>query len=388
VPAALAADKPAKSPEAASASNELEPAGYALEIQNGSIVRGVGRKDSEATLENVVDVLREKYTHANIVMAPGLAKLKISDLKLRALRLPEQLEAIRVASGGKFEWHGPGDGMIAGGGYLVPESTPVDPSTGLPVAAANEAVSPFNAGLFVLREPAPTPSTARMVEVFNLSPMIEKMLVKEIDLPAHLERFEQIIGETLKSLDPDASRSPIYQFHSGANLLVVIGTPVEIDVARKFVMALLGESDLPRPARYGASPAAYGFQKEQQKEQSEFQKRYGISQPQIDESGRAAAAGGLEVSEAAGPSPVDRQNKAQLKELAAHLEDFRKQLATNKQLAEAIRRAAEAVRKAGISNLLIDPSDPFPKTVDAVRPAARPDVPAPRVRPPAPDSPP
>jgi hypothetical protein len=58
-------------------------------------------------LGNVVDVLRDRYTNANIVMSPGLAKLRISDLKLRAGHLADELEAIRVASGGKFEWTGP-----------------------------------------------------------------------------------------------------------------------------------------------------------------------------------------------------------------------------------------------------------------------------------------
>src|SRR5207248_148278 len=106
----------------------------------------------EPTLANVVDALRERYNEANIVLSPGLAKLKISDLKLRGGRLMENLEAIRVASGGKFDWTSPG---VQGGPAMV------DPATGLPASAA--VVEP-NTGLFILRDPAPTPETERMVE--------------------------------------------------------------------------------------------------------------------------------------------------------------------------------------------------------------------------------
>jgi len=237
-PLVPAADKPA--PAAA----DSEPAGYALEIENGKLVRNSGDgRNREATLDNVLDVLRDNYTHANIVMAPGLAKVKIADLKLRALQLPEELEAVRVASGYKFEWHGPGDNLVAGGVQLGSESAAVNPATGLPVSPG-EAASQFNAGLFVLREPVPTTENSRMVEVFNLSPYLERLHKNDSDVATHLNQIEGIIGETLKGLDQgDSAHSPTYQFHSGANLLVVIGTKEEIDVTRKVVRALLGEPD-------------------------------------------------------------------------------------------------------------------------------------------------
>ena len=105
---------------------------YDLEIKDGQLLRPTGKV--EATLANVIDALRDRYTEANIVLSPGLANLKIADLKLRASGLGEELQAVRVASGEKFEVIGPS---------FQPEQ--MDPKTGLPIAGA------VHRGLFVLR---------------------------------------------------------------------------------------------------------------------------------------------------------------------------------------------------------------------------------------------
>src|SRR5258706_11054377 len=80
---------------------------YDLEIVNGEVIQKGPKKERVlATLATVVDVLRERYADANLVISPGLASLPIGDLKLRARNLPEELEAIRVAGGAKFDWIG------------------------------------------------------------------------------------------------------------------------------------------------------------------------------------------------------------------------------------------------------------------------------------------
>src|SRR5262249_28890699 len=89
--------------------NKTPQVSYDLEISNGTLV--LEGKKTEATLANVVEVLRARYQQANIVIAPGLAQLKISDLKLRAGQLVDELEAVRVASGEKFEVIGPRSGV-------------------------------------------------------------------------------------------------------------------------------------------------------------------------------------------------------------------------------------------------------------------------------------
>src|SRR5690348_16130782 len=56
---------------------EARHIGYDLEIVDGILVQD-GKKEN-ATLANVVDVLRARYPEANIALAPGLGKLEISD---------------------------------------------------------------------------------------------------------------------------------------------------------------------------------------------------------------------------------------------------------------------------------------------------------------------
>src|SRR5262249_3196749 len=67
-----------------------------------------GEGASAATLTSIVDRLRDRHPEANIAMSPELAGVKISDLKLRATSLDEELEALRVASGERFIWSKPG----------------------------------------------------------------------------------------------------------------------------------------------------------------------------------------------------------------------------------------------------------------------------------------
>ena len=55
----------------------------------------------------MVELLRERHDGANLVLSPGLPRIKIMNLKLRATSLEQELEALRVASGNKFMW---GDG--------------------------------------------------------------------------------------------------------------------------------------------------------------------------------------------------------------------------------------------------------------------------------------
>jgi hypothetical protein len=273
-----AEDQPTARPKTTSVSAESAPPGYDLEIIDGKQVGASKARGLEATLGNVVDALRDRYPKANIVMAPGLAKLKISDLKLRAGRLADELEAVRVASGAKFDWMGPGFA-----GPNIPPMQGIDPTTGLPTAT-NPTES--NTGLFVLREPAPTPETARTVEAFNIDPYLrwlrenqdanETKGRREEEVVKRLDELEQMVARTLSSLKPgSAVEMPTFQFHRGANLLIVVGTTDAVDVARKVVNALPGQADFGGGGggRYGGiggpgmSPEA----------QEAFRQRYGLA---------------------------------------------------------------------------------------------------------------
>jgi hypothetical protein len=278
LPAGRAADKTA-TPKKAALSAGPETEGYDLWIaEEVFLYRG---KKLEPTLGNVVDALRERYADANIALAPGLAAVKISDLKLRAGQLSDELEAIRVASGSKFEWIAPG----SAGPNLPPGSSVIDPATGLPSPSAES----LNRGLFILREAPPTPWTERTVEAFNLSGYIQWLTNKDRTAAApdsrakaaeqSLHDVEKIVMETIETLkrgNLDSQDQPRFQFHSGANLLVTVGTRESVEIVRKVVNALPGqvEAGSPNPGGFGGVGGPTPNQAV-----NAFMQRYGLSAP-------------------------------------------------------------------------------------------------------------
>ena len=225
-------------PEAVTAA---KAAGYDLEIKDGQLIRPTGKVD--ATLANVVDALRDRYTDANIVVSPELAKLKIADLKLRAGRLAEELEAVRIASGEKFEVQGPSG-----------PNPPMDPNTGLPLAGAIN----LDRGLFVLRETRPQPEKQRVVEAFNIGPYLEWLRRQPRDqgqtvdpTDKAMQEITTILDDTLSRLEGDSPNidHPSWQYHRGATLLVLIGRHDSIEVARKIINALPGMTSMAEDSR-------------------------------------------------------------------------------------------------------------------------------------------
>jgi hypothetical protein len=168
----------------------------------------------DATLRNLVEVLRELHPDANLVLSPGTEKIRIDNLKLRASSLENELSALRVASGSKFQW------------------TPT---------GGTENERP----LYVLGSGASLPGAQRKAEVFNLSPYLQQFGEQDKDEVAKgIAQIEKLIFETLNAVSPDqVDNSPSFQFHPGANLLVVIGAPDALEVARKVVVALQGQAD-------------------------------------------------------------------------------------------------------------------------------------------------
>jgi hypothetical protein len=233
-----------------------EPA-YTLEIMNGKLslapkVRATlskrsttGEITSVATLISVVDFLRDMHPEANIAMSPELANVKIADLKLRAASLDDELEALRVASGERFIWTRPA-AMAA-----------VDPGPGLPRAPASAQTALYS---LVPNEAGKYAASRRTVEVFNLGPYLQR---KGAARDNSIKEIEQIILATLRQMkgDDSADDAPSYQFHSGANLLIVIGQPEALEVARKVLSALEGEASGPGgPGGFGGGGGgAAGF---------------------------------------------------------------------------------------------------------------------------------
>jgi hypothetical protein len=223
--------------------------GYDVVIINGEL-RWREKPAEPATIKTVVAMLGSRYQNANIVYAPELAEVGIPDLKLRAHDLPEMLEALRVASGNKFDWLGPRSPEVNVAG---PPIAAIDPATGLPVAATPTADA--SSGLFVLREPTRAGQNERVVEACNIQGYIERKIHE--DLKGLTEegrtKFGAMAADQLQSLilgtvasfkqvsEDEVRHNLKFQYHAGATLLVIIGPQDDVEVARKVVNALTGE---------------------------------------------------------------------------------------------------------------------------------------------------
>lgn len=205
---------------------------YDIEISNGKLLldnlkdkidlraKWGASSSVDATLLNIVEVLRELHTNANITIAPGLEKLRIGDLKLRSSRLDNELQAVQLASGLKFD---------------------------CVLARNSDATNPF---FLLSAQPA---EQTRKADVFNLSPYFQQLGepdAKEID--ENIQRIRDLILKTYAELRPDTTELPSFQFHPGANLLVVIGQPDALDVAQKCINAL--QQPFAAPGMSAAAP--------------------------------------------------------------------------------------------------------------------------------------
>jgi hypothetical protein len=261
---------------------------YLLEIQDGWLLQSKGDK-REATLENVVELLRElelsrSGAPANIVLSPDLPKIKIANLKLASTTLTQELEALRVASGERFVWSS-GTGP-----------QPTNPSTGLPYNVDPTTGLPFNPSgspgaeakdqtpLYILRPAPEAEHRPLLVEAFSLAGYFEsrresssedeykKMVAEEV------AQIERIVAETkdiymatrseLKGREASRVSGLTLQFHRGANLLVVIGEPEAVEVATKVIGAL------PHVHRSGGSAGGMGG--DPFSGGNDFRARYGI----------------------------------------------------------------------------------------------------------------
>jgi hypothetical protein len=234
---------------------------YNLEIANGQLLldKLTNRIDLTAyfgkgpisavpaNLGNIVAVLRELHTNANLVMEPSLAELGIGDLKIRSVhtnsdvQLREELLAFKVASGNKFRWEQPADRNV------------IDPLTGQPTPTSSSS-------LYVLSvDPTAAASKARrQVEVFNIADYIQEGNKDQLD--NKLETLKAIIEETAQRIRPENDNgrdASTFEFHRGANLLIVVGSPESIDAARKVVNALLKTETRTSPAPGGVPSAGF-----------------------------------------------------------------------------------------------------------------------------------
>ena len=201
------------------------PVQFDLEIQNGKLLMpgpDHSHGNADANLGNIVELLREKHPEANIVMVQKVAGNRVDFLKMHAGRLTDELEALRVASGGCFDLR-VFDPSSAKKLYIL------EPSEKMLRAQAEEEES--------ARRPPE-------VEVFNFSAYFNQHRDSGMD-DGHfqilqnetIDKTKDIIRQTLASFEPQDKMN--FQFHPGANLLVVTGTQAEINIARKIINAMI-----------------------------------------------------------------------------------------------------------------------------------------------------
>jgi hypothetical protein len=68
-----------------------------------------------------------------------------------------------------------------------------------------------------------------------------------------IDDSREIISNTVQMACPRSGFIQL-QFHPGANLLVVVGTPDSIEVARKIINAMIGQPDAPRAGESTGAP--------------------------------------------------------------------------------------------------------------------------------------
>jgi hypothetical protein len=226
----------------AAASKDTRPAStYDIEIKNNVLLwTGAKRKDNAnqvpATINNVVDLLRELYPDANFVVAPALGDHVLAELKLRSSSVVGALEAIRVASESSLRWR------------VMGTSSVVDPATGLPKTPAGEV----GRTLYVLdAEETSTLKQANLeVEAFNISIYLDnagpgeerdKRMV-QIEQMVHetVDQYTAIVRQASNNSKAKAVSAPSIRFHRGANLVIIIGEPESVAVAAKVIGALPG----------------------------------------------------------------------------------------------------------------------------------------------------
>ena len=195
-----------------------------------------------AHLDSIVDFLREHGFDGQIAMSPGLAGMLIENLKLHAATVEEVLEGLRVASGDKFTW----------------KATNLSSDSAVPFYSL-EATDRF------LRTRDDNRSRQPVVEVFNLSSYFAQMRSSQPTNDAafdvikakEIETTKEIIGNILKRAwgFDGATNALQYQFHPGANLLVVTGRDEDdmeeaMNIAKKIINAMIEQPSAPPAGDY------------------------------------------------------------------------------------------------------------------------------------------
>jgi len=181
------------------------PGPFTLEISRGYIMEN-GKPSAEASIGNILEYLKKRDDNFSLSLGPGAANLRLSDLILRMphFEIHAICDALVGTSGGKLNANNYGDNLL---------------SLNLTEGEQGRELAVFN-----------------LTNYLNPDGKADDKAIQE-----RIASISDIIFKTLSDLDPsfgDATQ-PHYQFHKGANLLVVTGTNEDIHVATQVINALI-----------------------------------------------------------------------------------------------------------------------------------------------------
>jgi hypothetical protein len=213
-----------------------------LKIENGEIwTREPGQAmvntHQASTLGNAIKALQKIYPDDTFAVDPRTMDVSLADVIIRANDAGTDLEALRTASGGKFDFN------------------------------AKLAQSPATGGaastLYTIRPNNTTDSNSeaeeRVVECFSLTGYIQHAISttdpkdpsgRKAAPDKALGELQEIITSTI--LDFDSSiKQPKFRFYSDAQLFIVTGSPRAIDIAAKVISALPGQQGASWDSNWG-----------------------------------------------------------------------------------------------------------------------------------------
>jgi hypothetical protein len=232
-----------------------------LVISQGVIQDG---RNTPATVQNLVGLIREIYRAANITVL-GVDAVVVGDLTLQwqGHGDPESQEWVNpplngvlttlcLASGRKFmvTSFGPNDFLLR-----VPENDDDGPSARRTTEVFNLAAimkqGGYKAGLEESIRRAELEYTVlkkrdannpRLGEILDYIEVRRSLLPKETsgsaDAEKLMQQIEEVVAMTLNIKSRKARELPEFRYHPGTNLLIVIGNGEAIDVTRKVIAAL------------------------------------------------------------------------------------------------------------------------------------------------------
>ncbi|HVU38123.1 MAG TPA: hypothetical protein VHC95_07290 [Opitutales bacterium] len=204
------------------AAESAKPAPFTLEIRNGSIIED-GKPAVPATVGNILEYVKKHNAPFDLALGSGVANVTVGDMIMH-LNSPSSMP--------------PADSGETREGYEASKlCAAITSSASVPLTEQNIGNG------FALRLISPD----LQVQVFNLANYLNpngSTQPADKDVQASVQEklaaLREIILNTLSNLNPNAPSAPTvkFQFHEGANLLVVTGDEQAIDVTKKVVDAL------------------------------------------------------------------------------------------------------------------------------------------------------